>query len=238
MKVTRHPRRPRGLLGAALVCPMMDPLTDTPAVVAGMFRTGVITACMPGMSNRCLDLVRDCWSAGPARRLTIRSQAGDDAGCLLPRPIRRRIAPGTQKAGPEGPPTRQSHTACSDPQPAAKQVRVLNRKPRPTNRRLDPLTKITGARAGSLLPPHDTPRDAEGSSPRRDGLPHAPEPAQNARAAWRSVTPLLAGTPHVRVSRDGGRTYPARHARALPARSAGPPAGAPPGIHRPGRQRC
>jgi hypothetical protein len=27
----------------------------------------------------------------------------------------------------------------------------------------------------------------------------------------------IAGTPHVRVSRDGGRTYPARHARRLPA---------------------
>ena len=29
--------------------------------------------------------------------------------------------------------------------------------------------------------------------------------------------PQLAGTPHVRTSRDGGRTYPARHARRLPA---------------------
>ena len=32
-----------------------------------------------------------------------------------------------------------------------------------------------------------------------------------------SVTPSIAGTPHVRISRDGGRTYPARHARPLPA---------------------
>jgi hypothetical protein len=29
--------------------------------------------------------------------------------------------------------------------------------------------------------------------------------------------PSLAGTPHVRISRDGGRTYPARHAGPLPA---------------------
>jgi hypothetical protein len=31
------------------------------------------------------------------------------------------------------------------------------------------------------------------------------------------VTPLLAGTPHVRISKDGGRTFPARRARPLPA---------------------
>jgi DNA-binding transcriptional ArsR family regulator len=37
------------------------------------------------------------------------------------------------------------------------------------------------------------------------------------------VTPALAGAPHVRVSRDGGRTYPARHARPLPADSPGQP---------------
>jgi hypothetical protein len=69
------------------------------------------------------------------------------------------------------------------------------------------------------LSPCDTPGAAirqltdAGSSP--DGLSCA-----GAEAAWRAVTPLLAGTPHVRISRDGGRTYPARHARPLPA---GPP---------------
>jgi hypothetical protein len=41
--------------------------------------------------------------------------------------------------------------------------------------------------------------------------------------AWRCATPALAGTPHVRVSRDGGRTYPARHARPLPADPPGQP---------------
>ena len=38
-----------------------------------------------------------------------------------------------------------------------------------------------------------------------------------AEAAWHAVAPSLAGTPHIRISRDGGRTYPARHARPLPA---------------------
>ena len=33
----------------------------------------------------------------------------------------------------------------------------------------------------------------------------------------------IAGTPHVRISRDGGRTYPARHARPLPAEPPGQP---------------
>jgi hypothetical protein len=37
-----------------------------------------------------------------------------------------------------------------------------------------------------------------------------------AEAAWHAVTASIAGTQHVRVSRDGGRTYPARHARSLP----------------------
>ena len=44
-----------------------------------------------------------------------------------------------------------------------------------------------------------------------------------AEAAWRAVTPSIAGTPHVRISRDGGRTYPARHARPLPADPPGQP---------------
>ena len=79
------------------------------------------------------------------------------------------------------------------------------------------MATITGQRARSTSPACDTPRDAETFSPRHDGLSYAPEPAQSARVAWRSVTPRLAGTPHVRVSRDGGRTYPARHARPLPA---------------------
>jgi hypothetical protein len=73
------------------------------------------------------------------------------------------------------------------------------------------------------LPPHDTPRDAEAIFPRRDGLSHAADTADSARLAWRSVISRLAGTPHVRVSRDGGRTFPARHARPLPADPPGQP---------------
>jgi hypothetical protein len=52
---------------------------------------------------------------------------------------------------------------------------------------------------------------------RRGGYPYVPEAAENAALAWRTVTAALAGTPHVRLSFDGGRTYPARHARRLPA---------------------
>ena len=62
------------------------------------------------------------------------------------------------------------------------------------------------------MPAADTPGVIH---PDPGGLPRAA-----AETAWRSVTPLIAGTPHVRVSRDGGRTYPARHARPLPAESA------------------
>ena len=45
-----------------------------------------------------------------------------------------------------------------------------------------------------------------------------------AEAAWRLVTPSIAATPHVRVSRDGGRTFPARHARPLSNDPPGQPA--------------
>jgi hypothetical protein len=72
---------------------------------------------------------------------------------------------------------------------------------------------IQGQRASSALPPADTPCRAE-SFPARS---RAGEPAQSARSAWRSITPSLAGTPHVRTSKDGGRTYPARWAGPLPA---------------------
>ena len=94
-----------------------------------------------------------------------------------------------------------------------------------SNRRLDPLTKITGARASSLLPAHDTPHDAEAIFPRRDGLSHAAESTHRARAAWQSTTSRLAGTPHVRVSRDGR------------VRRVRPRAGAPAHVPHPGRQR-
>jgi hypothetical protein len=50
------------------------------------------------------------------------------------------------------------------------------------------------------LPPADTPGVFH---PAPDGLSR-----DGAEAAWRAVTPLIAGTPHVRLSKDGGRTYP------------------------------
>ena len=84
------------------------------------------------------------------------------------------------------------------------------------------MATLAGRTAGSILLPCDTPgadirqsTDIE-SSP--DGLSRA-----CAEAAWHAVTSSIAGTPHVRISKDGGRTYPARHARPLPADPPGQP---------------
>ena len=81
------------------------------------------------------------------------------------------------------------------------------------------MATITGQRASSTLPRRDTPRDAEPVSAYDD----LADSAQSAWSAWRFVTPSLAGTPHVRISKDGGRTYPARHVRPLPAEPPGQP---------------
>jgi DNA-binding transcriptional ArsR family regulator len=40
--------------------------------------------------------------------------------------------------------------------------------------------------------------------------------AQSAREAWALTAAALAGTAHVRISKDGGKSYPARHTRPLP----------------------
>jgi len=85
------------------------------------------------------------------------------------------------------------------------------------------VARVTGQRASSTLPGCDTPRDA-GTFPAH-GDPA--DSAQSARSAWRSVTPSIAGTPHVRISHDGGRTYPARYARPLPAEPPSSPATVP-----------
>ncbi len=77
------------------------------------------------------------------------------------------------------------------------------------------MATLTGRTARSTLSPCDTPGVATASPGSPDGLSRTA-----AEAAWHAVTPPLAGTPHVRISKDGGRTYPARHARPLPA---GPP---------------
>ncbi len=47
--------------------------------------------------------------------------------------------------------------------------------------------------------------------------------ADAARAAWRALAPAVAGTARMRVSRDGGRTYPRRHERALAPGNPGQP---------------
>ena len=78
------------------------------------------------------------------------------------------------------------------------------------------MATVPGQRARSTLPAADTPGVIH---PAPDALSHAA-----AEAAWRSVTPPIAATPHVRVSRDGGRTYPARYARPLPDDPPGQPA--------------
>jgi len=83
---------------------------------------------------------------------------------------------------------------------------------------------ITGQGHSSLLPPADTPGPAQRIHPRPAGSPPAPEAADAAAAAWRSLASVLAGTPHVRTSRDGGRRYPARYARPLPLEPPGQPA--------------
>jgi hypothetical protein len=77
---------------------------------------------------------------------------------------------------------------------------------------------LTGRTARSALSPCDTPGAATANPGSPDGLSRAA-----AEAAWRAVTSSIAGTPHVRISRDGGRTYPARHTRPLPADPPGQP---------------
>jgi hypothetical protein len=71
------------------------------------------------------------------------------------------------------------------------------------------VVRLTGQRARSTLPLADTPGVIHQV---HDGLSRFA-----AEASWHAVTPSLAGTPHVRTSKDGGRTYPARWAGPLPA---------------------
>ena len=78
---------------------------------------------------------------------------------------------------------------------------------------------ITGRTVSTTLPTPDTPSVAFAHSGASSSLP----PSELAAVAWRSVTSSLAATPHVRISRDGGRTYPARHARQLSADPPGQP---------------
>ncbi len=75
------------------------------------------------------------------------------------------------------------------------------------------MVRRTGQRQRSTLPAGDTPGAENTRSGASDSQPHA----DLAAAAWRSLAPSLAGTPHVRISKDAGRTYPARYSRPLPA---------------------
>ena len=90
------------------------------------------------------------------------------------------------------------------------------------------MATLTGRTARSTLPPCDTPDVAAASLASPDGLSRS-----GAEAAWHAVTLSIAGTPHARISRDGGRTYPARHARPLPAGPPGQPCTVP--VYDPGR---
>ena len=80
------------------------------------------------------------------------------------------------------------------------------------------MATITGRTVISALPSCDTPGVATASPGNPGSLART-----TAEASWRAVTPLIAGTPHVRISKDGGRTYPARHARPLSADPPGQP---------------
>jgi hypothetical protein len=77
---------------------------------------------------------------------------------------------------------------------------------------------LTGRTARSTSPSCDTPDVNLRNPDTPDGLSRTA-----AEAAWRAITAAIAGSPHVRISRDGGRTYPARHARPLPAVPPGQP---------------
>lgn len=47
------------------------------------------------------------------------------------------------------------------------------------------------------------------------GVSQEPPQTSTAAQAWAAITPLLAGQPRIRLSRDGGKTYPQKHERAL-----------------------
>ena len=84
------------------------------------------------------------------------------------------------------------------------------------------MVRLTGQRARSTLPRPDTPQNAEAVPRSSDALSRTA-----AESAWHAVTTSIAGTPYVRISHDGGRTYPARHARPLPAEPPSQPCSVP-----------
>ena len=66
------------------------------------------------------------------------------------------------------------------------------------------------------MPRPDTPRSKNSCVPCSSMRSDAAIAAQSAREAWAITVAALAGTAHVRISKDGGKSYPARHARPLP----------------------
>jgi hypothetical protein len=70
------------------------------------------------------------------------------------------------------------------------------------------------------VPDQDPP--GTGTPPGTGNVP-ATAAADAAQAAWRALVPGLAGAPRMRVSRDGGRTYPRRHEQPLATRNPGQP---------------
>ena len=78
------------------------------------------------------------------------------------------------------------------------------------------MARLTGQRARSTLPRPDTPRSKNSCVPCSSMRSDAAIAAQSAREAWAITAAALAGTAHVRISKDGGKSYPARHARPLP----------------------
>jgi hypothetical protein len=131
--------------------------------------------------------------AQPARLAVLRARAGEDADRPLPYGhLELHKALETPKAPDKGGIQRQPHTALVQTWLCLPATPGQNAEGRTS------VVRLTGQRARSTLPAADTPG---GNHPASDGLPRAAE------TAWRSVTPLPAGTPHVRISPDGGRTY-------------------------------
>ena len=160
---------------------------------------------------RCVTALAGCVTSplarAGARGSTFGYRAGEDTvRSRLPSYIRSSIRP--QKRRRPGTKARPSNENLT---PLLRSGQSLASTPGQNEGRT-PVVTLTGQRARSTLPACDTPRNAEAVSRSPAGLSRVA-----AEAAWHAVTPSIAGTPHVRISADGGRTYPARHARPLPA---------------------
>ena len=152
-----------------------------------------------------------CAGLRPARHRAFTARAGEDADRYWSRATGGALAPKRSEAPAKGGHHNRIPLVLSPAPTAANQVAG-------PNRRSTSVATLTGRTARSTLPPCDTPGVATASPGSPDDLSRSA-----AEAAWHAVTPSIAGTPHVRISKDGGRTYPARHARPLPADPPGQP---------------